>query len=77
MNFLSQHLRDQVVLWLMVGSHVHIGLCDSVDAPEDVLHGGPRFLFHGNPLLMWLSQSPWMRARLFNPLPEIGDTLAV
>ena len=50
MDFLSWHLRDFVIPWLMVGSCVHISLCDLIDAPEDVLHGGPRFFFLGNPL---------------------------
>ena len=49
MDFFNQHLRDQVVPWLMVGSCVCIGLCDSINVLEDVLHGILTFLFLCDP----------------------------
>ena len=76
-DFLSQHLRDQVVSWLMVGSHACICLGYLINALKDILHRVPRFLFLSDPSSMWLSLSPHMRARLFNPFPEISFGLAL
>ena len=58
----------------MVGLCVCINLGDPIDAPVDILHGDPRFLFLH---LMWQSLSPQTGAKLFNPLPDIWDNLKV
>ena len=55
-----------------------ISLGYPIDAPVDVLHGDPRFLFLSDSSSdVDTLLSPWMRSRLFSPLPDICDSLEV
>ena len=48
MDTLSQHLRDQVVSWFLVGLESHLILGYPIHTPADVFYGIPTLLFLSN-----------------------------